>query len=72
MQKLNGAMLEGISSEERLLLRRLLLQIEQNLETAEDCSRGRKERRAMLKIFKYMKHSALSVVCILLLLFIQA
>ena len=26
----------------------------------------------MLKIFKYMKHSALSVVCILLLLFIQA
>lgn len=41
MQKLNGAMLEGISSEERLLLRRLLLQIEQNLETAEDCSRGR-------------------------------
>lgn len=41
MQKLNGAMLEGISSEERLLLRRLLLQIEQNLETAEACSRSR-------------------------------
>ena len=26
----------------------------------------------MLKIFKYMKHSVLSIVCILLLLFIQA
>lgn len=36
MQQLDREMFEGISSEERLLLRRLFLQIMQNLEAAEE------------------------------------
>ena len=72
MQKLNGAMLEGFHQRSGFYCGGCSFKLSRTWKRRRLVLAAGKERHAMLKIFKYMKHSALSVVCILLLLFIQA